>query len=92
MFAPANNILQAENTDISIGITLVAASVENARNLRTEEIFCDIWNEVLTQIDAHLRQTRRGNILLQDYVVEETTDNNEVNKNEMRRILYSTLN
>ena len=92
MFDPANNILQAENTDFSPGMTLVAVCVENVRNLRTEEKFCDIWNEVVTQIDAHSRRTRRDNALLQDYVVEETTGNNEMNKDDMRRIFYSTLN
>ena len=91
MFAPANNNLQVENADLSTGITLVAACVENVHNLGTEEKFCDIWDEVVTQIDAHSKRTRRDNTLLQDYVVEETTGNNEKNKNETRRLLYSTL-
>ena len=72
-------------------MALVAASVENVHNLRTEEKFCDTWDEVVTQIDAYSRQTRRDNALLQDYVVEETTSNNGMNKNGMRRLFYSTL-
>ena len=91
MFAPANSILQAENTDLLIGMTLVAARVENVHNLRTEEKFCDIWDEIVTQIDAHSRRTRHDNTLLQDYVVEEATGNNEMNKEEMQRLFYSTL-
>ena len=91
MFAPANNILQAENTDLSNGMTLVAACVENVHNLRTEEKFYDIWDEAVTQIGAHSRRTRRDSTLLQDYVVEETTENNKINKDEMRRLFCSTL-
>ena len=91
MFAPANSILQAENTDLLIGMTLVAARVENVHNLRTEEKFRDIWDEIVTQIDAHSRRTRHDNTLLQDYVVEEATGNNEMNKEEMQRLFYSTL-
>ena len=44
----------------------------------------------ITQIDAHSRQTQRDNTLLQHYVVKETTGNNEINKDEMRKLLYST--
>ena len=80
MFAPANNILQAEYTDLSTGMTLVAACVKDVQYLRTEEKFYDIWDEVFIQIDAHSRRTRRDNTLLQDYVVEETTGNNEMIK------------
>ena len=40
---------------------------------------------MITQIDAHSRRTRRDNTLVRDYVVEETTENNEMNKDEMRR-------
>ena len=76
MFVPANNIFQAENTDLSTGMTLVAACVENVHKLRIEEKFCDAWDEVVTQIDAHSRRARRSNTLLQDYVVKETTKNN----------------
>ena len=76
MFAPANNILQAENTHLSTAMTLVASSVENFYNFRTEEKFCDISDEVVTQIDAHSRRTRRDYGLLHNYVVEETTGNN----------------
>ena len=36
LFVPDNNILQAESTDLSTGITLVAACVENVHNLRTK--------------------------------------------------------
>ena len=43
----------------------------NVHNLRTEEKFCDVCDEVVTQINAHLRQTRPDNTLLQDYAVEE---------------------
>ena len=53
--------------------------------------FCDIWDEIVTQIDAHSRRTRRDNRLLLDYVLNETTGNNEMNKDEMRRLFYSTL-
>ena len=91
LFAPANNILQAESTDLSTGITLIAACAENVHYLRTEKKFCDKWNEVVTQIEAHSRQTRRDHKLLLDYVVEETTGNNELNKDEMRRLLYGIL-
>ena len=91
MFAPVNIILQAENTDLSTGMTLVAASVENVHNLRTEKKFCDIWDEVVTQIGAHSRRTRFDNTLLQYYVVGETAGNNEMNKNKMRRLFYSLL-
>ena len=91
MFAPANNILQAEINDLLTGMTLVAACVENVHNFRTEDKFCGIWGEVVTQIDAHLRRTRRDNVLLKDNVVEETTGNNEMNKDEMRRLFCSTL-
>ena len=72
-------------------MTLVAACVESVYNIRTEEKFCDIWDEVVTQIDAHSRQTRRDNTLLQDYAVEETTRNNEMYKDEMRRLFCRTL-
>ena len=48
-------------------------------------------DEVVTQIDAHSRQTRRDNTLLQGYVVEETTVNNAINKDEMRRLFKSIL-
>ena len=93
MFAPANNIFQAENTDLSTGMTLVAASVKNVHNLRTEEKIGDIWDEVVTQIDTHSRRTRRGrsNSLLQDFVVEETTEKNEMHKDKMRRLFYNTF-
>ena len=91
MFTPANNILQTENTDLSTERTLVAARFENVHNLRTEEKFCDIWDKVVTQTDGHSRQTRRDITLLQDHVVEETTRNNEINTDEMRRSFYSTL-
>ena len=73
-------------------MTLVAACVENVHHLRTEEKFCHIWDEVVNLIDAHSRRTRRDNTFLQDYIVEETTGNNEMNKDEMRRIFYSILN
>ena len=91
MFAPANNILQAEINDFLTGMTLIAACVENIRNLRTEDKFYDVWNEVVTQIDAHSRRTRRDNVLLKDNVIEETTGNNKMNKDEMRRLFCSTL-
>ena len=78
MFAPANNILQAENIDLSTGMTLVAASVENVDNLRTKEKFCDIRDEVVSLSEAHSRQIQGDNTLLQDYVVEEATKNNEI--------------
>ena len=66
-------------------MTLAPASVENVHK------FCDIWNEAITQIDAHSRRTRRDNTLLQDYVVEEITGNNAINMDEMQRLFYSTL-
>ena len=91
MFGPASNILQAKFTDLATGMTLVAACVENVYNPRTQKKFCDIWDEVVTQIDGHSRRTRRDNTLLQAYVVEETTGNNKMNKDEMRRLFYSTL-
>ena len=72
-------------------MTLIAACVENIRNLRTEDKFYDLWDEVVTHIDAHSRRTRRDNVLLKDNVVEETTGNNEMNKDEMRRLFCSTL-
>ena len=71
-------------------MTLVAACVENVHNLRTKEKFCDIWDEIVTQIAAHLRRTRRDNTLIQDYVIEETNRNNEMIKDKMRKLLYST--
>ena len=70
---------------------LVAVSVENVHNLGAERKFCDICDEMVTQIDAHSRQTRHDNALLQDYVVEEITRNNEMNKDEMQRLFYSTF-
>ena len=73
-------------------MTLVAACVVNVRNLPIEEKFCDIWDEVVTQIDALSRRALRDNTLLQDYVVEEITGNNEMKKDEMQRLFYSTLN
>ena len=82
MFAPANHILLAENTDLSTEMTLATACAENVHNFRTEEKFCDIWDEFVTQNDAHSRRTRRDNTLLQDYEVEETTGNNEMNKTQ----------
>ena len=93
MFAPANNILQVENncTDLSTGMTLVASCVENAYNLGEEKKFCDIWDEVVTQIDTHSRQTRRDSTLLQNYVVEETIGNDKMNEDKMRRLFYSTF-
>ena len=42
-------------------MTLVVANVENVHNLRTEKKFCDIWDKVVTQIDAQSRQTQRDN-------------------------------
>ena len=47
---------------------------------------------VVTQIDAHSKQTRRDNAILQDYVVEETTRNNKMNKDKMRRLFHSASN
>ena len=91
MFAPANNIFKAENTDLLTGMTLVAACVEMVQNFRTEEKCCDIWDEVVTEIDAHSSRTRRNNTLLQDWVVEKTTGDNEINEDEMRKLFYSTL-
>ena len=91
LFALANNILQATNTDLSPGMTLEAACVENVHNFRPEHKFCNVWDEVVTKIDAHLRRTRRDNTLLQAYVVKKTTRNNEMNKGEMPRLFYSTL-
>ena len=38
-----------------------------------------------------MRQTRRDNTLLQNYVVKEETRNNETNKDKMLWLLYSTL-
>ena len=73
-------------------MTLVAAFVEKVHNLRTEEKFCHIWNEVVTQIDTHSRRIRRDNTLLQNYVVEETTGNNEMNKDEIQRLFSRTSN
>ena len=70
MFAPANNVLQAENTNLLTRMTLVVAYVENVHNLQTEKNFYDVWDKVVTQIDIHLKQTQRDNTLLQDYVVE----------------------
>ena len=90
LFAPANNILQAKNTDLSTGMTVVVACAQNVHNLQTEEKFCDTWDEVVTQKNANSRQTRRDNTLLQGYVVEETTESNEMNKDEMRTLLYSS--
>ena len=81
MFALPNNTLQAENIDLSTGMTLVAACIENVHNLRTGEKFCEIWNEIVTQIDTHSRRRRRDNTLLQDYV-QKKTKNNEMNKDE----------
>ena len=72
-------------------MTIVAACIENVHNLRSDEKFCDIWDEVVIQIDAHSRQTRRDNTLLQEYVVEETAGNNETNEEELLRLFYSTL-
>ena len=72
-------------------MTFVAACSENVHNLRTEEKFCDIWDMVVTQTDAHSRQARRKNTLLQNCVVEETTGNNKMNKDEMWRLFYITL-
>ena len=60
-------------------------------NLRIEEKLCDIWDEVVSQIDAYSKRRRRDNTLLLDYVVEETTGNDEMNKDETRRLFYSTL-
>ena len=91
MFAPASNVLEVENTYLSTGMTLVATCVESLRNLQTEDKFCDKWDKIVTQIDAHSGRTRRDNTLLQDYVVEETTGNNEMNKDEMRRLFYCIL-
>ena len=65
---------------LSTGMKLVAACVEHIHYLRTEKKFCDIWDEVATQIDAHSRQTGGDNSLLHDCVVEETIANNEINK------------
>ena len=78
MFATANNIPQAENTDLSTGMTLVTACVENVHNLQTEEKFCGMWNEVVTEIDAYSRQTQRDNTLLRliKRQVDEATGNN----------------
>ena len=48
MFAPVKNTFQAENTNSSTGMTLVAACVENVHNLRIEETVFDIWDEDVT--------------------------------------------
>ena len=34
-------------------MTRISTCVKNVYNHRTEEKFCDIWDEVVTQIDAH---------------------------------------
>ena len=65
--------------------------VKNVLNIRAEEKFCDIWDEIVTQIDAYSRRTRCNNALMQNYVVEETTGSNEMNKDEMRKLFHSTL-
>ena len=71
-------------------MTFFAAYVENVQNLRAEEKFCDTWDEVFTPIDGHSSRTRPDNTLLQEYVVEGTIANNDINK-ELRRLFYSTL-
>ena len=81
---------QVENTDLSTGITPVTSCDENVRNLLAEAKYSDIWNEVITQIDAPSKRIRRADALLQNYVVEETTGNNEINEHEMRRSFCST--
>ena len=73
-------------------MTVVAACVKNVHDLWTEEKFCNIRDEVVTQFDAHSRRTRCDNTLLQDYEVEKTTGNNKRNKDERGRLFYSTLN
>ena len=50
-----------------------------------------MWDKVVTHIDTHSRRTRLDNTLLQDYAVKETTGNNQINKEEMWRSFYSTL-
>ena len=52
LFARANKILQAENTVLPTGITLVTSYVENVLNFDTKQKFCDISDEVDNQIDA----------------------------------------
>ena len=71
----------------------VAAYVEKVHNLYTEEKFSDIWNEIVTQIDAHPRQTRRDyyNALLQGCVVEETTGDNQIMKDEIQNYMLLSL-
>ena len=40
-------------------------------------------NEVVTEIGAHSRQTSHNITLVQNYVVKETTGNNELNKDKI---------
>ena len=57
---------------------------ENVCNLCAEQKYGDVWYIVIIQTDAFLRQMRRPNALLQDYIVDETIRNNEMNKHKCR--------
>ena len=72
-------------------VAIITTCSENVHDRRAKEKFCNIRDVVVTQTDAHSRRTRRDNTLLQDYVVEDTTGNNKMNKSEMRRLFHSTM-
>ena len=52
LFAPANNNLQAENTDLSTGMTLVGRVLKTFTIFEQKRKFCDICNKVVTQINS----------------------------------------
>ena len=91
MLAPANKFFGLKILTCHVGVALVVSCVENVLNLGTEQKFCDIWDEVIIHIDRPEYDMLHANVLLQDYVVQETAENNEVNKHEMQRLFCRTM-
>ncbi|KAK9967816.1 hypothetical protein ABG768_002182 [Culter alburnus] len=91
---PANIILQGEDTDLLTGMKLVSSAAECVRNLRSEDEFCILCDTVTastkdTPVSAKRR--RQVNKNLTEYVVEETTGANIIDKVELRRLYFSAL-
>ncbi|ROI52181.1 Zinc finger MYM-type protein 1 [Anabarilius grahami] len=91
---PANVILQGEDTDLLTGMKLVSSAAECVRNLRSEDEFCILCDTVTASTkDAPVSAKRRRQVNknLTEYVVEETTGANIIDKVELRRLYFSAL-
>ena len=89
---PANKILQAEDTDFSTGIALATSVKQYIRDLRAEEEFCTFWDNLTPYVPVvPAKWSQQANKLLAEYVVEETTRSNTLDKVKMRRLYFSVL-